>query len=296
MFPTVIRNLSKILVKDIICTAIIINNIFFVLNSLLLYLITEQRYGCDIAEYTYQFFILNPANIIFSSLYTEPLYMFVFLTGFYLIERNKKFFASIFFMISALTRSNGIMNILFLIDIFSLKSFIYSTLYVSIVSSPFIYKQYQDFYILKLKNFILPYSFIQAKYWEHGFFKFYTYKKNFPNFIIGIPFILYSLYIIASYIKTKFFIKNKFTLNNFKILKEYNTRVLVLLLAIQTFLCIFFIHMQMFFRFVSYNPFWYWSMSFLYTERSKFFTLLVYAYIFYGIAYSILFGAYYPPA
>ncbi|KAM0686088.1 hypothetical protein COBT_002694 [Conglomerata obtusa] len=296
MYPKLIKIVADTIGKNVLFAGVLINNILFVINSILLYKITLNHYDEEIAEYSFMFYIIHPAAIIFSSLYSETLYMFLFLTGYYCLEKKKIFLASILFSFSAMTRSNGILNVLFLINLSNFVESIKSLNYCALIIIPFVLKQYYDYKKLGLTDITIPYSYIQKKYWEQGFLKFYTYKKNLPNFLVGIPFILFSLYCILSFLKSKLYAQGNFSMRYFLDRKNYNISILFALLTIQTFLCVFFVHMQMFARFVSYNPFFYWCLSFLFSDRNRGFILLVYGYFFYGIAYAILFGAYYPPA
>lgn len=76
------------------------------------------------------------------------------------------------------------------------------------------------------------------------------------------------------------------------------TTKLVIVLGLQTLMLIFFIHWNMAFRFVSFNPFLYWSFAFLAARYSMapLFRLAVGFFLAYGVMYAVLFGAFYPPA
>lgn len=292
LFPFCIKYISNMFQTDLLITGIIFNNIVFICNTILLYKITLSKYNQEIANSTIMFFMLNPCSIIMTTLYTEPIYTFLFLLGFYFLEKKNYNIATILFSLTSLTRSNGILNCIFLLDI---NNIIISFIRIIHVILPFLLYQIYCYNVLNLKELILPYSYIQSKYWEHGFVKFYTYSKNIPNIIIGMPFIIFSLYSLLKLIKIKCN-RQKHKFEYFLDKKNYNVIVLWVLLFVQTLLCIFFIHMQMFFRFVCYNPLFYWFLSCYYFENGRFFRLLMFGYIFYGIAYAILFGAYYPPA
>ncbi|KAI5191680.1 GPI mannosyltransferase 2 [Nematocida minor] len=66
-------------------------------------------------------------------------------------------------------------------------------------------------------------------------------------------------------------------------------------LLFQVFLSIFFIHMNMHFRFVSYNPVIYWELSEIF-QKGGIWRLGLFGYVCFGIAYAVLYGAYFPPA
>lgn len=293
LFPYCVNFASKLLSTEVVSTAVLLNNTMFVLSSLLLHSITKKKYGFEIAKYTLLFFIFNPSSIIYCTLYSEPMYTFLFLLGYKLLERNNKYLAAVIISLTAITRSNGILNsILF----FDSRSLFNSCLLIPLSLIPFILLQAKHHEILKLDSYTIPYAYIQKKYWEHGFLNFYTHKKNIPNTIIGLPFILFTLYCLVSFAYSKCYVKNKFTIRFFTNKENYYIVSFYVMLWIQTLMCIFFIHMQMFFRFISYNPLFYWFMAFMCKENSIIFRIIMFGYFYYGIAYAVLFGAYYPPA
>lgn len=293
LFPQIVKTMSKITNTDPVSTAVYLNNFLFVMSSYLLYKITNRKYGPDIAKYTVLFFLFNPSSIIYSSLYSESLYTFLFLLGYKFLESNNKKTAALVISLTTITRSNGILNSILL---FNQKSLTASILFMTSSTLPFLILQSHQYKLLNLDSYTFPYGYIQKKYWEHGFLKFYTYKKNIPNIIIGLPFILFTLYCLISFAHSKCYVKNKLTMKFFTNRQNYPIVALFILLSIQTLMCIFFIHMQMFFRFISYNPLFYWFMAFMCKNDKGFFRVIMFGYFYYGIAYAILFGAYYPPA
>lgn len=325
-YPFLVSYISGIIGLSHLNTGILISNFLFLLTSLILYKLSLRRYGKEIAYSTVLFFILNPSSIIHSTLYSESLYNFLFICGFYLIDHNYKFSSIIFFSLSTITRSNGILNALLLID---RKRPIQSFIYIFQILLPFILfqvhchtiltlekhenhiniatlkylknlitlKNLKTIFTLKtlknLKNISIPYQHIQTKYWNQGFLTFYTYN-NIPNIIIGLPFIIFITYCLISFVYSK--LKQKSKQNYFTNIYNQNTVVLFLLLCIQVLMCLFFIHMQIIFRFVSYNPLVYWFMAFMYEKIGVGFGCVCFGYFFYGVVYAVLFGSYFPPA
>ena len=66
-----------------------------------------------LAYYSTLFFIMQPANIFMSSIYTESLFSLLFLRGLILFySRNRRrFFAACLFSLATLTRSNGLLSV-----------------------------------------------------------------------------------------------------------------------------------------------------------------------------------------
>jgi Gpi18-like mannosyltransferase len=136
----------------------------------------------------------------------------------------------------------------------------------------------------KKMKIVIPYSFVQKKYWNQGFLNFFN-IPNIPNVLIGLPFILFTFYILlVNDLKCK---------NNTLILKN-----LKILLFLKTILACFFFHWNMYFRLISFNPFLYWSIAKMYLKgkHSAYFILYLKYYFAFSVSYAILFGAFYPPA
>lgn len=293
---------------DILTAGIILNNFFFILSSMLLYKISLKKYSARIAFNSTIFFNFNPASVIFSSFYTESLFCFLFLIAFYYIQTKKFFKASIILAFSSLTRSNTLVFLIF-----------FKTIHFPIIVIPIVILQLKHF----LKNFdyhssfkfIIPYTMVQKKYWDQGFMRFIRFK-NVPNMFFGIIPIIHSLYIIKLYIDILYirYFKNnidnveikkysrfffiKFLQDPFVINLTSETTKLFLILGLQIFGLIFFMHWNMAYRFISYNPILYWSLAYLqlyHHKNNRFRFVLLYHFI-YSVIYTILFSTYYPPA
>lgn len=77
-----------------------------------------------------------------------------------------------------------------------------------------------------------------------------------------------------------------------------DTSKLVIILALQIIVLIFFVHWNIAYRFISFNPFLYWSFAFLSERyhRSLVFQSVAAFHFSFGIIYTILFSVFYPPA
>lgn len=89
-----------------------------------------------------------------------------------------------------------------------------------------------------------------------------------------------------------------YALDPFLINQTSSTTKLVIILGFQVFTLIFFIHWNVAFRFISYNPFIYWAFAAL-SQRyfnNSFFRMVAAVFFGYGMIYAVLFGVFYPPA
>ncbi|OXA58407.1 GPI mannosyltransferase 2 isoform X2 [Folsomia candida] len=155
-------------------------------------------------------FCFNPASIFFSSLYTESLFMYLTLKELMSLYYGKPYKALMWASLSTLCRSNGILNFGFVAAYFLQEAWtttnrerrnpffwlITKALICLIFLAPFL--AFQVYALLKFCNEwdgevplycryeILPYSYIQNKYWNVGPFKYFEFKQI-PNFILAAP-------------------------------------------------------------------------------------------------------------
>lgn len=278
LYPLLISFISKYSGIGTLLLGIIISNTCFCISALVLYCITIRRYPRNVSLASASLFCFNPASIVYSTLYSESLFTLLFLTGFLLLELKlpKSIF---FFSLCNLTRSNGVLFALF--PIFNTKLvYLVPSLFLQLF--PFGLFQLCCFWMLGRREIYIPYSYIQEKYWEQGFLRFYLNPKNIPNLLVALPFISFSLYLLFSYAQSC----RK---------KDKNTIVLMIILFLQTLVAIFLIHPQIFFRFVSFNPIIYWSLAYMIRKETSNMRYVITFYLTFSVAYAILFGAYYPP-
>ncbi|WUR05034.1 GPI mannosyltransferase 2 [Vairimorpha necatrix] len=272
------------------------------INSILVYKISTHFLDPEISEYSLYFFLFNPVSIVMCAFYTESLFALLFLLCLYCIINEKYYISVLMISLSCICRSNGIIFVYLILR----KNFIQTVMSVITICVPIsifqlyciskIFKiQYKNFLFLKndlLDNILMykiqlrlyiPYTYLQKKYWNQGFLKFYT-SNNIPNLLIGLPFIISSLYIVHWGYK----IESK----NRDLFKK-----LCFILQVQTILSIFCLHLNMYFRFVSYNPIIYMMMGYFYKYgKSRIMKVYMRFYLAFGVAYATLFGAFYPPA
>ncbi|ESN97415.1 hypothetical protein HELRODRAFT_85515, partial [Helobdella robusta] len=107
-----IRNVLQIV-------AVLINFILFILSALTLY-----KFGLAVLKNEHlsyraaQLFCVNPASIFFSAAYSESLFSLLTFAGLLKLQSNKVLHASILFGLSAATRSNGLVNMGFIVYYF----------------------------------------------------------------------------------------------------------------------------------------------------------------------------------
>ena len=97
-------------------SSIIINILCFVIAAQFLFLITVKLFGnSNFALRSWKLFCISPATIFFLAPYSESLFSALTFGGIYYCIEYKFVIASIFFAASGLTRSNGLINIGFLL-------------------------------------------------------------------------------------------------------------------------------------------------------------------------------------
>ncbi|KAK4020291.1 hypothetical protein OUZ56_002282 [Daphnia magna] len=97
-------------------SSLLINILSFVIAGKYLYLITVKLFGNPYFAFrTWKLFCFSPATIFFLAPYSESLFSALTFGGIYYCIEYKFLLASIFFSASSLTRSNGLVNIGFLL-------------------------------------------------------------------------------------------------------------------------------------------------------------------------------------
>ena len=105
-------------------SSVIINNFCFVIASKYLYHITIWLgANSSFATKTMILFVISPANIFFSAPYSESLFCALTFGGISYCLKGKFFFSSLLFAVSTGTRSNGLLNIGFLVCFMSIAAF-----------------------------------------------------------------------------------------------------------------------------------------------------------------------------
>lgn len=196
-FPLVPLMVRVLNVTDVLTTGVIISNLAFVASAMVFYKITRIFFQSRFSMLSTVIFIFNPASIIYSTYYTESVFTLVFLLGLFYTIRKQEMMASLLFAISTFCRSNGMLFIIF-----------QKLMYVPVTLLPISLFQLYSLALIweHTMNFklVVPYSLVQAKYWEQGFLRFIR-LRNTPNIIIGTPVMLLSSFFLYRYFRSVFY-------------------------------------------------------------------------------------------
>lgn len=318
--------------SDVLTTAVLVNNLAFVISPVVLYKISTLFFDARFSLAASIFFVFNPASIIFSVFYTESIFTLVFLLGFFYTVTGRHLKAALLFAICSACRSNAIFLILF-----------NGLLYAPLVILPTALFQLYSLLLIARRNvsfrIFVPYSMVQVKYWGHGFLKFLT-LQNLPNILIGLPVIILASFFLCEYyvlsmrgqvstendrqdtenentsntaeqqlhaVKKQLRVVkpplNSFYFYDMLVFPRYETATsshivkLAGILAVQVATLICFVHWNIAMRFLAYNPFLYWSAAYYAMRHSKTaaFTRACAFFGVYGLLYVVMFSCFYPP-
>ncbi|XP_025411942.1 GPI mannosyltransferase 2 [Sipha flava] len=296
LYPYTLRLLTAIIPGHLntlfLVAAILFNNIIFVLTALVLFNLTLRIYNnTQFAYNSAVLFCFNPASIFFSAPYSESLFAFTTFYGMYLISNENIWRSSLFFGLSALNRSNGLLNAGFLIY-FIIQSIVKKKkLFKCFLGICFIFACFSSFQIYgyykfcipqahsldpKVVNYAttnkliipnnhslppwcgvrIPYTYIQEKYWKNIGFLNYFQVKQVPNFLLAFPCILLLLTF-----GLKYFYKNNFIYLGLRS-RDKPDFVYIVHSTLLTLFCLFCIHVQVTTRMMaSSSPVLYWACA-----------------------------------
>lgn len=277
------------------------------------------------AEITCYLFALTPASVFCSSPYTEPLFSLVSFIGMYLWVKSKgnSLLASFIFGLGSFIRGNGILlSGFFLFGVWKLKSrklFILPQIiltifpYFLVQTLGYLYYcsewnenlqndiQYSSLDYLKknhpwcLKSIPQLYSYVQRKYWNVGFFRYWT-LAQIPNFLLALPVTMISLFGIYFYAQGRIvpfvFVrdlqkKKSYLFSQFQNWFQ-NTEMLPVFMYYQLFQVFYILiaaHSQILTRFLVASPCMHWISAFLFIEKKNWRPIIItfnLLYIFIG--------------
>lgn len=219
LLPLIIRFVQSIHLPS--WTLLLLPHAFSWAATLLLYRITLILF-----PHSYRFaflsclaFIFSPAAIFYASLYTESLYTCLTFAGlyFFLQKKDKSLLGVLFFSLASFTRSNGSLHIgYYLFDLITnrLKS-IWRPVRIFLLSLAifcpiYLFQKYAAHRMCSLDEigasieycrsrfFPNVYGYVQEKYWNVGFLRYYT-VAQIPNFLLASPMIFLSFLGIWEY-------------------------------------------------------------------------------------------------
>lgn len=306
LFPWMVRAIGCLGIP-LCVSGVLISNICMLLSTVLLFSMTRKYMGDREGLRACILFCFSPCTILYSTLYSESLFCLLGLAAFWAVLNDRLVIGAVFMSFASATRSNGFV----LAPLIAAHAFLFGRKWEAgyFVLPGTVFSGIQAYWWLKRFQHIgysMPYSYVQSRYWDQGFLRFYKDPRNIPNILVGFPFVVLTLWLFFRYAgsqqqanpqggkcdgadeKGRVWEYGR----RFKLLCAY----LHFVLLFQTFLSVFFIHMNMHFRFVSFNPVIYWGLSKALADRSPLSRLLLFSYVGFGVAYSVLFGAYFPPA
>ncbi|ELP84840.1 GPI mannosyltransferase, putative [Entamoeba invadens IP1] len=341
LFPYFVRTVTHLLgfaaddANGYIFIGVLISLVSFNIALVTLYKMTKDYSNEDFAYKTGILFCVAPASVFLTSAYTESLYGCLSLLACYFLYNKKNVMMScLFFFVASFVRSNGLINLGFVLyyfvdNILPFASFpkVHKKVTVRLVVStvllvisnllPFVL--YDHFAAEKFCNMTPKptycggigklYSYIQARYWNQGFLKYWR-LIEIPNFLLCAPAVIISL-IVCGYYLVNYFIRHplfrslckstqleesKSDTQNGKGMKNNDLLVyFVHLLALVVF-GLFCMHTQVITRFVSACPAFYWGIVWI--TQQKVFGMLRYVPVFYSVFYTffggVMFASFYP--
>ncbi|XP_026817607.1 GPI mannosyltransferase 2-like [Rhopalosiphum maidis] len=297
LYPNVLRLLTAIFPGHsntmFLIAGVIFNNLIFVFTALVLFNLTLRIHNnVEMAYNSTVLFCFNPASVFFSAPYSESLFVFTTFYGMYHTACENIWKSSLLFGLSVLNRSNGLLNVGFLLYYMiqsavkkrkiSFKCLI-GICFVFACFSLFQMYGYYKFCTLEehtldpevidyaiTNNLItpnnisiplwcgvrLPYSYVQEKYWKNiGLLSYFQFKQI-PNFLLASPCIFLLLKFGLEY----------FCNNNIIYLGLRNQDkpdfVYVVHSTFLTIFCLFCIHVQVTTRMLaSSSPVFYWACA-----------------------------------
>lgn len=222
LYPSLVRFVADLFAagKDncqlneaIVVVALCINAACFVFTSLMLVrLLEEWNLSPGSQRMAFWAHIVNPANVFFTTAYTESIYAASSWLGMLLMERQRHLWACLSFLVASSIRSNGVLNavipvVMFCQSLLACNSSVAKLArLLSACAAPLVpfllldtwnheflcsksadYKQDRaDGCVSALYGYFGTYAHIQKKYWNVGFLHYYTFKQL-PNILLALP-------------------------------------------------------------------------------------------------------------
>lgn len=108
LYPLLIRMLSLATGFNFVISGLFISNIAFLFGLVFFYKLIMEIYDTKIAKWSCIYLVTFPTSFYFGSIYTEGIFFLFTTASFYLLNKNRIFFASIVGFAAALTRLVGV--------------------------------------------------------------------------------------------------------------------------------------------------------------------------------------------
>ena len=212
LYPLLIRMLSHTVLSPLqytglgmhsvmLIAGVTVNIVAFPIASYHLYKLTALRYPREplLSQLAVVLFVINPANIFMSAVYTECLFSLFSFACIHCLFEGKSGRASLYLALACGTRSNGIALCIF-VAMHHLQSLVTELKLTTLIRklslctsqilfglSPFIcYQIYTAHKLAYSYTGLFPYSFIQQKHWGVGVMSYYQ-LRQLPNFLLAAP-------------------------------------------------------------------------------------------------------------
>ena len=176
----------------ILTSGVLLNVYLFMKTAETLYILGQKVTSNEKVAYIGALlFSINPASIFMAAPYSEVLYMYLSVLGMLKLEMNSKFSASVLFGLACVTRSNGLLNIgymlykmgkVILLQIKILKQYLLMDFSTSCTSVWIFASLYIVPYTFLLIVSILPFALYQ--YYSYALFCAKSYTFNIPRHLI----------------------------------------------------------------------------------------------------------------
>ncbi|KAF9963204.1 hypothetical protein BGZ70_007572 [Mortierella alpina] len=327
---TVLAPLSLMLSykQQLVIAGILVANASFIVASVQLYRLSKALFGREsFAFLTAMLYVLTPSGIFMSAIYTESVFAALSFTGMLFAARKQYFLAAITWSISCTARSNGILYAGFilydLIARMDLQSSVLQKMWAlskaaflsGVTWLGFLAVQAYGYslYCLEKSNLEqrewcgstapLVYTYVQDKYWNVGFMRYYE-VKQIPNFLMAAPMVILSASGIACY--ARYDPRRMLTLGRLSSVSQTSvpsfmslaTYPYIVLWAVLLMSSITTMHIQIITRAFSCMPpvYWYAAHQFETQAKGGWTKTVTTFFVMYGLIGIVLFANFFPPA
>ena len=218
----------------VLISGVAISNVSFVVSAFLLYHLTIKVFASKSMAYVTVFlYAVNPASVFMSTVYTESSFACACFAGMLALTHSQAHLACLAFAVAVGLRSNGLVTIGFilyrqgvsmLLKILrrqlslpgTLQHVVETITQCTIIALPFALFQFYAYRTFcfnpssqtELPSFchqLLPlsYTYVQKKYWDVGFLRYYQ-LKQIPNFLLALPVVVLAVYALRRYFRDLF--------------------------------------------------------------------------------------------